>query len=359
MISPAAELEQQLAGLVAATPPADNEAAAAASAELARKTKPRGSLGTLETLAIQVAAIRGTARPGVLRACIVVAAADHGVAEEGVSAYPPAVTRQMVLNFARGGAAVCVLARAAGADLIVVDAGVREPVADAAVHDLRVGAGTDNAARGPAMSRSAAVEAVLRGARLAETLAADGVAVVALGEMGIGNTTTAAAVTASLLGLDPRQVCGPGTGVDEAGVAHKADVVARMLAVNEPEPSDPVDVLRAVGGFELGVLAGVALGAAAARMVVVLDGFISGASALLAARLSPALAPFLVAAHRSPEPGHSVILAELGLEPLLELGLRLGEGSGAAVALPLIGAAVAVLEQMATFESADVTDTGR
>jgi nicotinate-nucleotide--dimethylbenzimidazole phosphoribosyltransferase len=355
----AAELEPELARLVAAVPSVDAEAAADAERELSRKTKPRGSLGRLENLAVQVAAIRGTTTPGALRSCVVVVAADHGVAEEGVSAYPPEVTRQMVENFLAGGAAVCVLARQTGATLVVVDAGIREPVADPAVCDLRLGAGTANAAHGPAMTRSTAVEALLRGARIADELAADGVDVVALGEMGIGNTTAASAVTAVLLGCDPRVVCGPGTGLDDAGVAHKADVVAQMLAVNHPDSSDPVDVLRTVGGFELGMLAGLALGGAAARMVVVLDGFIAGAAALLAVRLTERLAGFLVAGHRSAEPAHGTVLAALGLEPLLDLGLRLGEGSGATLALPLVGSAVAVLEEMATFETAGVTDTGR
>jgi nicotinate-nucleotide--dimethylbenzimidazole phosphoribosyltransferase len=359
VISPSTELEARLARLLEGVPSLDAGAAAEAEAELARKTKPRGSLGRLETLAVQVASIRGTARPAALRSCVVVAAADHGVADEGVSAYPQEVTRQMVANFAVGGAAVCILAREAGAILLVVDAGVREPVTDQAVRDLRLGPGTANAARGAAMSRETALEALLRGARIADEVAADGIGMIALGEMGIANTTAAAAVTASLLHLDPVLVCGPGTGLDATGVARKVDVVTRMLAVNEPDPADPVDVLRSVGGFELGVLAGVALGGASARMVVVVDGFISAAAALLAARLNPRLVGFLVAGHRSTEPGHTAILDTLGLSPLLELGLRLGEGSGAALALPLVSAAIAVLGEMATFEGARVTDAGR
>jgi nicotinate-nucleotide--dimethylbenzimidazole phosphoribosyltransferase len=354
-----ADRERELTGLVAGISELDPAAAAAAEEELARKTKPRGSLGRLERLATQVAAIRGTVAPGRLSACAVVVAADHGVAEEGVSAYPPQVTREMVRNFVVGGAAVCVLTRHLGVELVVVDAGIREPVGDPVVRDARLGAGTANAARGPAMDRATGVEALLRGADLAAELAARGIGVVALGEMGIGNTTTAAAVTAALLGLEPRAVCGPGTGLDERGVAHKAEVVQRMLAVNTPDPSDPVDVLRAVGGFELGVLAGLALGGAAARMVVVLDGFIAGASALLAARLSSLLPGYLVAGHRSAEPAHGLVLDALGLEPLLDLGLRLGEATGATLALPIVSSALAVLEEMATFEGAGVTDTGR
>jgi nicotinate-nucleotide--dimethylbenzimidazole phosphoribosyltransferase len=209
------------------------------------------------------------------------------------------------------------------------------------------------------MRRADAVEAVRRGADLARELTAAGATLVALGEMGIGNTTAAAAIAAALLGRDPADVCGPGTGLDGEGVARKAEVVRRMLRANTVGPDDPLGVLAAVGGFEIAVLAGVALGAAAGRAVVLLDGFITGAAALVACALAPALRGFLVAAHRSPEPGHELVLAALGLEPLLDLGLRLGEGSGAALALPLLTAAQAVLAEMATFEQAGVTDTGR
>jgi nicotinate-nucleotide--dimethylbenzimidazole phosphoribosyltransferase len=294
-----------------------------------------------------------------LHAAIVVVAADHGVAAHGVSAYPQQVTRQMVLNFARGGAAICVLAGVTGAELVVVDAGVAEPVADPAVRDLRLGPGTRDASAGRAMTREQAVESVLRGAELARELARAGAGVLALGEMGIGNTTSAAAVAAALLRRDPAGLCGPGTGLDADGVAHKVRVVRSMLDANRPDPDDPLDVLSAVGGFELGVLAGVALGGAAARTVVLLDGYITGTAALLATRLAPLLADYLVAGHRSPEPGHALVLDELRLRPLLDLGLRLGEGSGAALALPLLDAALALLARMATFESAGVSDTGR
>lgn len=348
-----------LAHLSAAIPPLDEAAAAAAAAELDRKTKPRGSLGRLEELAVRLAAIRAEAVPGPLRPVIVVAAADHGVSSEAVSAYPPEVTRQMLANFAAGGAAVCVLARAAGAELVVVDAGTTEPFDHPAVRDLRVGGGTANAAEGPAMSRAQAADAVRRGSELADDLVGAGASLIALGDMGIGNTTASAAVAAALLRRAPGEVCGPGTGLSAAGVAHKVGVVSRMLARNRPDAEDPLGVLAAVGGFELGVLAGVVLGAAAGRAVVLLDGFITGAAALLAVRVAPAAVGYLVAAHRSPEPGHRVILEALGLEPLLDLDLRLGEGSGAALALPLVAAARAVLAEMATFAEAGVTDTGR
>jgi nicotinate-nucleotide--dimethylbenzimidazole phosphoribosyltransferase len=314
-------------------------------ARLDAKTKPRGSLGRLEDLAVQIATALDDPRPGRLRAAVVVAAADHGVVEEGVSAYPAEVTRQMVTNFERGGAAVSVLARRAGADVRVVDVGVGRP--------------TGNIARGPALERAEAEELLARGRVSASELHADGVRVVVPGEMGIGNSTVASALTAALTGRDPAELCGRGTGLDEDGVARKVAVVRSALAVNAVDVADPVGVLAAIGGRELAFLVGLVLGAADARMIVLLDGFISSAAALVAARFEPTATGAMIAAHRSPEPGHAVILAELRLEPLLDLGLRLGEGSGAALALPLLDAAIAILDEMATFEDAGVTDAGR
>ena len=345
--------------LVARIRPVSEEARTAARAALDAKTKPRGSLGALEELAVRVAGIRWDAAPGRLAPAIVLAAADHGYARQGVSAYPPEVTGQMLANFLAGGAAVNVLAREAGARLVVVDAGVLEPVADPAVRPLRIGAGTEDASRGPAMTREQALHGLAGGAALAEELAAEGVGVLAVGDMGIGNTTAAAALAAALLPAEPWAVCGRGTGVDDVGLERKVAVVGRALAVNRAALGDPVGALAAVGGFELAVLAGVCLGGAAAGCVVLLDGFPTGAAALVAARIAPAAGARMVAGHRSPEPGHALVLAELGLRPLLDLGLRLGEGSGAALALPLVGAALAVLADMATFADAGVTDAGR
>jgi nicotinate-nucleotide--dimethylbenzimidazole phosphoribosyltransferase len=276
-----------------------------------------------------------------------------------VSAYPREVTGQMLANFHAGGAAVAVLSRQAGARLVVVDAGVLEPPTVPGVLDLSLGRGTANAAIGPAMSHATAVEGLSRGAELGRRLVDEGAAVIALGEMGIGNTTVAAALTAALVGCEPAAACGRGTGLDEAGVAHKVEIVRRMLAENHAAADDPVGALAAVGGFEVAVLAGVALGAAAARAVVLLDGFISTVAALVAVRIAPPLGGYLVAGHRSPEPGHRLVLDALGLDPLLDLRLRLGEGSGAALALPLLAAARAILVEMATFADAGVSDTGR
>jgi nicotinate-nucleotide--dimethylbenzimidazole phosphoribosyltransferase len=318
--------------------PERDMSADAARRALDAKTKPRASLGRLEELAVRLAAITGELDPRPLRPVIVVAAADHGVAAEGVSAYPQEVTRQMLANFAGGGAAVSVLAREAGATLEVVDLGVGDP--------------TGNIADGPAMERTEAEELVERGVAHASDAR-----VVALGEMGIGNSTIASALVARLLGVEPEVVCGRGTGLDAAGVAHKVDVVRRALAANDA--TEPMDVLAQLGGRELAFLAGIAIGAARRGQVVLLDGFISSTAALVAARLEPSTRVAMIAAHRSPEPGHALVLDALALEPLLDLGLRLGEGSGAALALPLLQAAVAILADMATFESAGVTDAGR
>ncbi|TML25779.1 MAG: nicotinate-nucleotide--dimethylbenzimidazole phosphoribosyltransferase [Actinobacteria bacterium] len=323
----------------------DERARAAAQAALDAKTKPRGSLGRLEELAAHIAAIRGTPEPGRLEAAVVVAAADHGVAAEGVSAYPGEVTRQMLANFEAGGAAVCVLARTAGARVHVVDVGVGRP--------------TGNIAHGPAMMQTEARRLIDEGSACARALEADGVGIVALGEMGIANSTVAAALAAALLGVDPESVCGRGTGIDDEGLGRKVAVVRSALDASSVDRDDPVAVLAGLGGSELAFLCGVALAAAEHNMVVVLDGFISSVAALVAARLAPAAAEAMIAAHLSPEPGHRLVLDALGLQPLLDLGLRLGEGSGAALCLPLLAAALAVLDEMATFATAGVTDAGR
>ena len=344
--------------LVARVRPADVEAGHAAQAALDAKTKPRGSLGELEALACRIAAIRGTASPGRLRAALVLAAGDHGYAQRGVSAYPQEVTAQMLTAFASGGAAIDVLAREADLRVVVVDAGVAKPVAHPEIRQVRLGAGTADATQGPAMSREDAVAGLLAGAAIAEELAGEGYGIVATGDMGIGNTTAAAAVCAALLPAAPEHVCGRGTGVDDDGLRRKVEVVRSALTVNRPDAADPVGVLAAIGGYELAVLAGACLGAAGSGAVVLLDGFVTGAAALLAARLAPAAAERMVASHLSPEPGHALVLADLGLRPLLDLGLRLGEGSGAALALPLLAAALAILADMATFASAGVTDAG-
>jgi nicotinate-nucleotide--dimethylbenzimidazole phosphoribosyltransferase len=339
--------------------PVDRAAAAQVQRRLDDKTKPRRSLGQLEELAGRIAAIRRTAELEPPRKAVVVMGADHGVAEEGVSAYPQEVTRQMLLNFARGGAAINVLARHAEARVIVVDMGVREPVPTTPeIRVQRIGAGTANFTRGPAMTRAQAIEALETGIRIADELATAGLTVIATGDMGIGNTTAASALTAVFTAAAPEAVTGRGTGIDDEGLRRKLDAIRRGLAVNRPDPRDAVDVLSKVGGFEIAGLAGVILGSAARRIPVVLDGFITGAAALAGVRLAPHAAEYLIASHRSVEAGHRVILDALGVRPLLDLDLRLGEGSGAALALHLIDAAVRIVREMATFAAAGVSDAG-
>jgi nicotinate-nucleotide--dimethylbenzimidazole phosphoribosyltransferase len=329
-------------GLIPTIPPVDDATRQEAQKRFDAKTKPRGSLGELEPLVARIAAARGTVDLRPLEAAIVVAAGDHGYAEEAVSAYPQAVTGQMLANFAAGGAAISVLTRRLGIRLAVVDAGV--------------GAGTENATRGPAMSQTRAEEGIAAGLRLAEELAAGGIGLVGLGEMGIGNTTAASALAAALLPADSAAMVGRGTGVDDETLERKIGVVRRALAVNEDALADPLSTLAALGGFEHSVLVGLCLGTAARSGVVLLDGFVSSAAALVAVRLAPASVDRMIASHRSPEPGHAAILAELGLTPLLDLGLRLGEGTGAALAVPVVNAALALMADMATFAEAGVSE---
>ncbi len=353
--------------LLPAIPTLDEAARAGARTRQDRLTKPPGSLGRLEELSIRLAAITGRPRPTLARKAIVVMAGDHGVTAEGVSAYPAEVTRQMVLNFLRGGAAINVLARAAGARLVVVNAGLGAPVEaicglpDGPSDAMRwvdepVAAGTANFTRGPAMGLAEAERAIELGLRTVSEELRRGLDILATGEMGIGNTTAAAAITAVLVGRPPREVAGRGTGIDSASFDRKIAAVERAIEVNRPDPADPLDVLAKVGGFEIGALAGAIIGAAAARVPVVLDGFISGAAALLAVALAPAVRGYLIAAHRSVEPGHGAILEQLDLDPLIDFGLRLGEGSGAALVLPILDAAARLLDEMATFGDAGVSE---
>lgn len=317
-------------------------------------TKPPGSLGRLEQLAARLMALRG-APPAIERPVVFTFAADHGVVAEGVSAYPASVTAQMVENFLRGGAAVNVLARQAGARVIVADFGVASPIGggDGLVR-CSLGAGTANIAREPAMTRADAERGIETGARLAEAAIADGADLLVTGEMGIGNTTAASAITAAVTGAPPKAVTGRGTGVDDAGWRRKVDVVRRALATNRPDPRDGLDVLAKVGGFEIAGLVGVILAGAARRVPVALDGFIAGAAALVAASLAPDALHAMFAAHRSAEPGHDVALGHLRLVPYLDLGLRLGEGTGAVLFIHLARAATRIYTEMATFKSAGV-----
>jgi len=338
----------------------DEDVAARTQRALDDKTKPRRSLGRLEEIACRLAAMRGETLPPPPVKAIVVFAADHGVVAEGVSAYPQEVTRQMLLNFARGGAAINALARQAGARVVLADLGVAgEGEVVPGVRAMRIGAGTANFAHGPAMRPEQARVALDAGVALARELARDGVTLLGVGEMGIGNTTSASALTAVLTGAPVEQVTGRGTGVDDAGWRRKVEVVRGAIAHNRPDPANALDVLAKLGGFEIAGLAGVVVGAAAERVPVLVDGFIASAAALVAVRLAPAARDYLIAAHRSREPGHATLLEALALEPLLDLGLRLGEGTGAALAMGLVDAALRVLHEMASFAAAGVSDSGR
>ena len=332
-----------------------------ASMEAARRrqdtlTKPLGSLGRLEELSIQVAGISGQMMPRMQHKAIVVMAGDHGVAAQGVSLYPQGVTAQMVLNFLRGGAAINVLARHVGARVVVVDMGVAaELEPHSGLLQRKVAMGTQDMSLGPAMSLDQAIQAIETGIQVVNDEISQGLDMVGTGDMGIANTTPSSAIAAAMTGAPVARVTGRGTGIGDAQWQHKVAVIERVLAVNHPNPADPLDVLAKVGGFEIGGLAGVILGAAAQRRVTIIDGFISGAAALIACGLAPQARDYLVAAHNSAEVGHAAILEHLGLRPLLNLDLRLGEGTGAALAMPLVEAAVKILAEMATFGEAGVS----
>jgi nicotinate-nucleotide--dimethylbenzimidazole phosphoribosyltransferase len=327
--------------------------AAQAQRHLDTLTKPAGSLGRLEELAQRLFALRGVP-PAVAHPVVFTFAADHGVAAEGVSAYPASVTAQMVENFVRGGAAVNVLARQAGARIVVADFGVASAVGARGVVRCSLGPGTANMARGPAMTRAQAERGIELGGRLVDEALAAGADLVVTGDMGIGNTTAASAITAVMTTTPAASVTGRGTGVDEAGWRRKVDVVERALAANRPDASDPIDVLCKIGGFEIAGLVGVILAAAARSVPVALDGFVAGAAGLAAAALAPAAVHAMFASHRSAEPGHTVALRHLGLVPYLDLGLRLGEGTGGLLFVHLARAAALLYTEMATFKAAGV-----
>jgi len=320
-------------------------------------TKPLGSLGRLEDVAARVVAIREELRPDCSSKVIFTMAADHGVTDEGVSAYPKAVTRQMVLNFLSGGAAINVLCRHLGIDVMVVDIGVEGDTSELpGLTKKKVSHGTRNMARGPAMNSAEMYRALEVGIELANDAADSGRTLIGTGEMGIGNTTAASAITAVLTGMPVAQVTGPGTGLDDAGIKHKVEVIERAITVNHPDPSDPLRVLQTVGGLEIAGLTGLILGSAARRIPVVVDGFISTAAAAIAYALQPRVRDFLFAAHRSSEPGHEALLKFIGQTPLLDLKMRLGEGTGAALCMSLIESSAKLLNEMATFSSAGVSE---
>ena len=342
---------------IAAIQPVDPHWIAAAERHQLELTKPPGSLGRLEEIANRCAAIHETLAPPADRPRIVIFAADHGVCAEGVSAYPQAVTAQMVANYLRGGAAINALARAGGIELQVVDVGVLAPVAapDGLI-SRRAAASTRNFCREPAMTDAEMQSALETGIDLAAEAAAAGCHLLGFGEMGIGNTTSASAIAAALTGEPVEKVVGRGTGLDDEGIARKRRAIERGLALHAARMASPLGILQCVGGFEIAAMCGFCAGAAANRLPVVTDGFIATAAAALAVRLCPAVAGYLFAAHQSAEPGHARLLAAIGQQPLLNLGMRLGEGTGAALAIGIVQAAVAAFTGMATFASAGVSN---
>lgn len=346
-----------LTATVNAIPKRDTAAMAQAQARLDILTKPLGSLGKLELLAKTVAGITGNPRPRPGKKAVITIAGDHGVARTGVSAYPPEVTPQMVYNFLAGGAAINVLARHAGASVTVVDAGVAADLEQKpGLVSAKIAYGTKDMTIGPAMTRDEAVRAIEAGIAAAQAEIGRGAGIIATGDMGIGNTTPSSAIVAVITGKPAAQVTGRGTGIDDAALTNKVNAISKAISVNAPDPKDGIDVVAKVGGFEIAALAGVYLACAASRVPVIVDGFISGAAALIAATIAPQCREFMIASHCSVEQGHKVSLEHLSLEPLFDLGMRLGEGTGAAIAMTIIDASLKILNEMATFGDAGVSE---
>lgn len=353
--------EKRLNDVIAGIRATDPSAEQAAWDRLDQLTKPPRSLGRLEQIAARIARVQGTDHPDVGRKVIVLAAGDHGVVAEGVSPFPQDVTWQMVANFVAGGAAINQIAASVGADLALYDVGVAADVSTfEGVHARKVAFGTANMAVGPAMTREQAAEAVMVGVEAVRDAVASGAMLIGTGEMGIGNSTAAAALTSAYTGVPPSGVVGPGTGLDPRGVEHKAEVITQSFHVNgisldRPGGPDPLGILAAVGGLEIAALAGVVLGAAEQGVCVVADGYISGSAVLAAVRLCPTAIEYVFPSHLSAEPGHKAVLNSLALKPVLDLDMRLGEGTGAALAMGIMDAACRMLSGMATFAEAGIS----
>jgi nicotinate-nucleotide--dimethylbenzimidazole phosphoribosyltransferase len=335
-----------------------------AKARLDNLTKPIGSLGSLEDLAMQIAGITGTLNPDFTKKLIIVMAADHGVAEEGVSAYPKEVTPQMVYNFLSGGAGINVLARHAGADVVVVDIGIAADISKAArtientksmLIEKKITYGTTNMIKGQAMSRTHACDSVEIGIEIAREMVAKGYGIIGTGDMGIANTTASSAIAAVVCGVDVEKVTGYGTGIDNKSFNNKVRIIKKAIKLNKPDPEDGIDILSKVGGFEIGGIAGVIIGCASLKVPVVIDGFISGAGALIAELIAPQSRNYMIASHSSVEKGHAIMLRKLKLKPLFNFNLRLGEGTGAAIGINIADAAIKLMNEMATFGEAGVT----
>jgi nicotinate-nucleotide--dimethylbenzimidazole phosphoribosyltransferase len=358
---------EKLAAVIEQIKPLDDNAMQLAKRRHDTLTKPLGSLGMLEELAIKVAGITGQHLPLIQNKVIITMAGDHGVVREAVSAYPQQVTAQMVVNFVRGGAGINVISRQIGAKVVIVDMGVAQDLSESVLReqypqginvivDKKIGLGTNNIANEPAMSREDAIKAIETGIEIVENELNRGAEIIGIGDMGIGNTTPSSAIVAVITHSPVAAVTGRGTGINDSMLKHKIQVIERAIEINQPDASDPIDVLAKVGGYELGGLAGVIIGCAARRIPVVIDGFITTASGLIAAGITPAVKDYMIASHCSVEIGHKIALAHLNLTPLLNLNLRLGEGTGAALAIFLIDTACKILTDMATFADAGVAE---
>jgi nicotinate-nucleotide--dimethylbenzimidazole phosphoribosyltransferase len=337
--------------------PLDKSAMSSARVRQDALTKPTGALGRLEDLSIQLAGIQGKAKPQINKKSIIVMVADHGIVAEGTSAYPQEVTAQMVLNFVNGGAGINVLSRQMGIKVSVVDIGVAGGnTTFEGILNRKIAPGTQNMCKGPAMTLDQAIKSVETGIEIVIDECKKGLDIVGTGDMGIGNTTASSAICALMTGKSTAEVTGRGTGLDDKALQHKVEMINRALALNKPDAKNALDVLAKVGGLEIGGLAGVILGAAANRVPVMIDGFISGAAALIAAGICPQAKDYMIAAHVSVEPGHIYALEHLGLKPLVNLNMRLGEGTGAAIGIVLAEASCRILSEMATFAEAGVSD---
>lgn len=351
----AAQLNAQLQTLIASITDLDEESIGQIEKRLDSLTKPQGSLGRLEYLAKQLGGIQRTSNPKILKKSVLLMAGDHGVVAEGVSAFPQEVTSQMIYNILGGGAAINVLARQANAEVFCTDVGVAFPLEGDIIHK-RVANGTRNMTKGPAMTRQQALQALLVGAEIADEKIRAGYNLLATGDLGIGNTTPSTAIIALLTNSTIESVVDRGTGLDDAGLSKKRHAIKKAIEINQPDPQDALDVLTKVGGLEIAAIAGSILQAAANRVPIVIDGLISAAGALIAAKLAPKSTAFMIPSHNSVEIGHCKALTDLGLEPVLNLNMRLGEGTGAALTFHLIEAALHILEEMSTFADAGVSE---
>ena len=341
---------------VAGIRPAYEESKKEAAERLDMLVKPIGSLGKLEDIAVKISGITGKQKNNFDKKVTIIMASDNGVSEEGVSAAPQSVTALMTINFLKGITGVCVLSKHAGADIRVVDIGVASDLEYPGLINRKIRKGTSNMAKGPAMSREEAISAIETGIEMVSQLVKEGYSLFGTGEMGIGNTSTASAVAMAFIGCSSEETVGKGVGLTEEGYANKKSVIERAISINKPDSNDPIDVLSKVGGFDIAGMTGCFLGAAYYRVPIVIDGFISAAAALAAYRINPLVRDYIIPSHLSEEPGYSLVINEIGLKPLLDLNMRLGEGSGCPLAFNIIEAAETIISDMATFEEATIRD---